>query len=174
MIDEAHLRSDKDGSAKALHHTLGSGSNQAAPGNHSHDGGESTILDQLPHGKLAYVVCPTAITDCTAVVSVVYPLGATVIAGRSYRISAGVNGTQITTGGGRTSFSLTDSSGVGSVNIAYTNPAPVSQSIQGQGFYLYTATTSFDEAFYLQGIAAVGALHILVNSCWILVEDIGV
>lgn len=35
---------DTDGSHYATHHTLGSGANQAAPGNHSHDGGNSFFL----------------------------------------------------------------------------------------------------------------------------------
>lgn len=36
--DEAHYRSDVDSSKQALHHSLGTGRNQASPGNHSHDG----------------------------------------------------------------------------------------------------------------------------------------
>ena len=36
-----HLNSDKDSSALALHHTLGSGPSQAAAGNHTHDGKNS-------------------------------------------------------------------------------------------------------------------------------------
>ena len=35
---------DTDGSHYASHHTLGPGQNQASPGNHSHDGGESVEL----------------------------------------------------------------------------------------------------------------------------------
>lgn len=44
-VREFHTNADTDGSPKAIHHTLGSGANQAAPGNHSHDGGQSVILD---------------------------------------------------------------------------------------------------------------------------------
>lgn len=36
--NEAHYRADVDASQRALHHTLGSGRNQSAPGNHQHDG----------------------------------------------------------------------------------------------------------------------------------------
>jgi hypothetical protein len=40
-----HLNSDKDSSALALHHTLGSGPTQAAAGNHTHNGKDSARLD---------------------------------------------------------------------------------------------------------------------------------
>lgn len=43
-VQEFHANSDKDGSPKALHHTLGPLPNQASPGNHSHDGGTSAEL----------------------------------------------------------------------------------------------------------------------------------
>lgn len=40
-----HLNSDKDSSALALHHTLGTGPSQAAPGNHNHDGKNSPKIN---------------------------------------------------------------------------------------------------------------------------------
>jgi len=43
-VNEFHEKSDKDGGPKAQHHTLGSSPSQAAPGNHSHDGGTSVLL----------------------------------------------------------------------------------------------------------------------------------
>lgn len=43
-IQKLHDKSDKDGSAQALHHTLGTGANQASPGNHNHRGGDSARL----------------------------------------------------------------------------------------------------------------------------------
>lgn len=39
-----HKFADTDGSAEALHHTLGPGEGQAAPGSHKHDGGDSPFL----------------------------------------------------------------------------------------------------------------------------------
>lgn len=45
-----HENADKDGSQTALHHSLGPGPNQAAPGNHLHDGGSSKILDPVLSG----------------------------------------------------------------------------------------------------------------------------
>lgn len=45
-----HDKSDKDGSPKSIHHTLGPGPNQASPGNHTHDGGNSAALDQIMAG----------------------------------------------------------------------------------------------------------------------------
>lgn len=44
QVTKFHEKADKDASAKALHHTLGFSANQASPGNHSHDGGNSTQL----------------------------------------------------------------------------------------------------------------------------------
>lgn len=44
-VRDFHTNSDVDGSPKSQHHTLGPGPNQAAPGNHTHDGGGSTALD---------------------------------------------------------------------------------------------------------------------------------
>lgn len=45
--DTAHYRSDIDSSQQALHHTLGPGRNQAAPGNHQHDGTTSPKIGPL-------------------------------------------------------------------------------------------------------------------------------
>lgn len=43
-VELFHTNSDKDGSPTSLHHTLGNGPNQAAPGDHTHDGGTSKEL----------------------------------------------------------------------------------------------------------------------------------
>lgn len=43
-VKEFHTNADTDGSSKSIHHTLGSGINQASPGNHTHDGGSSKLL----------------------------------------------------------------------------------------------------------------------------------
>lgn len=40
-VNKLHSRSDVDRSARAQHHTLGFRPNQASPGNHVHDGGNS-------------------------------------------------------------------------------------------------------------------------------------
>jgi hypothetical protein len=44
-VSKFHTNADTDGSTKAIHHTLGPGPNQAAAGNHTHDGGGTTTLD---------------------------------------------------------------------------------------------------------------------------------
>jgi len=44
-VNAFHLNSDKDSSVFALHHTLGRGANQAAAGNHTHNGKDSAQLD---------------------------------------------------------------------------------------------------------------------------------
>jgi hypothetical protein len=43
-VNAFHLNSDKDSSAQALHHTLGTGPSQAAPGNHTHNGKDSARI----------------------------------------------------------------------------------------------------------------------------------
>lgn len=43
-VDDFHTNSDVDLRLEAQHHTLGPGPNQAAPGNHTHDGGDSQLL----------------------------------------------------------------------------------------------------------------------------------
>jgi hypothetical protein len=43
-VDNFHSNSDLDASVNAQHHTLGPSGNQAAPGNHTHDGGSSPLI----------------------------------------------------------------------------------------------------------------------------------
>lgn len=47
LVVDFHTHSDVDGNPKAQHHTLGPAQNQAASGNHTHDGGQSAKLDKL-------------------------------------------------------------------------------------------------------------------------------
>lgn len=44
VVNEFHSNDDVDRDANSHHHTLGSGSNQAAPGPHRHDGTDSVAL----------------------------------------------------------------------------------------------------------------------------------
>ena len=44
VVNEFHSNDDVDKDANAHHHTLGGGSNQAAPGSHRHDGTDSVQL----------------------------------------------------------------------------------------------------------------------------------
>lgn len=44
QVEKLHDQSDSDTRSESQHHTLGSGQNQAAPGNHTHDGSNSTFL----------------------------------------------------------------------------------------------------------------------------------
>ena len=43
-VDEFHTNSDLDTRGESQHHTLGPGPTQAAAGNHTHDGGDSSLL----------------------------------------------------------------------------------------------------------------------------------
>lgn len=44
QVQNFHTNADYDGSPKSIHHTLGPYANQASPGNHTHDGGASSLL----------------------------------------------------------------------------------------------------------------------------------
>ena len=44
-VNQLHLNSDKDSSALAQHHTLGTRATQASPGNHTHNGKDSALID---------------------------------------------------------------------------------------------------------------------------------
>lgn len=43
-VKDFHENADTDGSDKAIHHTIGPGLDQAASGQHTHDGGSSVQL----------------------------------------------------------------------------------------------------------------------------------
>lgn len=43
-VEDFHTNADTDIRRESLHHTLGPGEAQAAPGSHSHDGGDSALL----------------------------------------------------------------------------------------------------------------------------------
>lgn len=43
-VNDFHLNSDRDSSATAQHHTLGTNPYQASPGNHNHDGKNSARI----------------------------------------------------------------------------------------------------------------------------------
>ena len=44
-VNALHINSDKDSSAQAQHHTLGIKPTQASPGNHTHNGKDSALID---------------------------------------------------------------------------------------------------------------------------------
>lgn len=44
VVEDFHTNADTDTRPESLHHTLGPGNTQAAPGNHTHDGGNSELL----------------------------------------------------------------------------------------------------------------------------------
>jgi hypothetical protein len=44
VVEDFHTNSDLDARPESQHHTLGPGTNQAAPGDHKHDGGDSSLL----------------------------------------------------------------------------------------------------------------------------------
>jgi hypothetical protein len=69
-VRDFHNNADTDGGRHALHHTLGPGTNQAAPGSHTHDGGTSAVLDPV----LTDVTISGSLTDGTALKSVIAAL----------------------------------------------------------------------------------------------------
>lgn len=66
-VADFHTNADTDGKATSLHHTLGPRPQQASPGNHSHDGGNSLEL-------LAGVTLSGAKAGNTALASVIAAL----------------------------------------------------------------------------------------------------
>ena len=43
-VEDFHTNSDSDARAESQHHTLGPNPNQASPGDHTHDGGDSAFI----------------------------------------------------------------------------------------------------------------------------------
>ena len=43
-VEQLHTNADTDIRRESIHHTLGAGASQAAPGDHRHDGGDSALL----------------------------------------------------------------------------------------------------------------------------------
>ncbi len=43
-VEDFHTNSDLDARPEAQHHTLGPNPNQASPGDHTHDGGDSALI----------------------------------------------------------------------------------------------------------------------------------
>lgn len=74
-VIDFHTNSDKDGSQQAQHHSLGPGHNQAAPGDHSHDGGTSTRLSPLDGTTISG--SRSSGTALTSVIAALVSLGAT-------------------------------------------------------------------------------------------------
>lgn len=60
-VQRFHFTSDVDSSARALHHTLGTRRNQAAPGNHIHDGISSPRLGARAVGTSAQATVPALV-----------------------------------------------------------------------------------------------------------------
>lgn len=75
VVKDYHTNADTDGSAKAIHHTLGPGANQAAAGNHTHDGGNSAVLEKPLEGVS---ITGSRATDAwrTSVIAALVKLGA--------------------------------------------------------------------------------------------------
>jgi hypothetical protein len=57
--NRAHFNSDVDSSRLSLHHTLGSGRNQASPGNHIHDGVTSPKIGAMKVGTSGNDLVPS-------------------------------------------------------------------------------------------------------------------
>lgn len=76
MASQTH-NVDTDGGRVAIHHTLGPGVNQAAPGNHIHDGGSSVVLDTLLENITLSGSRPTDSTAVDSIVAALVAFGAT-------------------------------------------------------------------------------------------------
>jgi hypothetical protein len=80
-VNRFHDKSDKDTSAVAQHHTLGSKKNQASPGNHTHDG--TTSLRLSVNGG---VFSTTAQNTLTAAEALIASVSFNLLAGRAYKV----------------------------------------------------------------------------------------
>ncbi len=76
QVTRFHKNADTDGRAESIHHTLGQGSGQASPGDHTHDGTDSRLILEgiiLTGSKTANP--PTAVL--TSICNALTRLGAT-------------------------------------------------------------------------------------------------
>lgn len=80
-VNRFHDKSDKDTSAVAQHHTLGSKKNQASPGNHNHDGTTSVRLSV--DGSF---FSTTAQNTLTATEALIASVSFDFVGGRAYKI----------------------------------------------------------------------------------------
>jgi len=109
-VKDAHI--DTDGSRTALHHTLGAGHNQAAPGDHMHDGGSSQTLTTLLEGITLTGTRPYNSSAVESVVSALVAYGATdnttkeVAPTAPKRIWAGVTSASTTDALGNITFTI--------------------------------------------------------------------
>lgn len=175
-VADFHKNADKDGSAKALHHTLGYGPNQAAPGNHSHDGGTSIALDVLgsdPLGLIDYVEGPAVQVDCGAAYTNILTLVVPLVAGRVYRITARGSGAQTTTGPGYARLQVTNSGITSFGFLALRTDLPLNSTLVGTAVIVVTAAVTGNETFILRGTTTVSVLRMPVGICMLLVEDMG-
>jgi hypothetical protein len=65
-VELFHRNADTDVRAESMHHSLGSGTTQAAPGSHNHDGGDSVQLleGSTISGSLSGGTALTSIIAC--------------------------------------------------------------------------------------------------------------
>ena len=109
--------------------------------------------------------------DCVAGFTDVCTLAVNVIAGRKYKVTGFVNGTQITAIGTSRTQIADDQAGL--QWIAYTVSLAVNQKLLGTGVHEFTATTTRLATMKLQGASTAGALRVVASDSKIIVEDVG-
>jgi hypothetical protein len=72
-VEKAHRNADTDGKPTAAHHTLGPGTFQSSPGNHTHDGAQSALV----LGNVTLTGVKTGGTALNSVIAALVALGAT-------------------------------------------------------------------------------------------------
>lgn len=68
VVNEFHHRSDKDSAPTAQHHTLGTQRNQAAPGDHIHNGVGGRLLGEGEGLTVTGLLAPATVAELNAVV----------------------------------------------------------------------------------------------------------
>lgn len=165
-----HASADTDASPTALHHTLGSGANQAAAGNHTHTASE-------PLNGYASITATTTLNVASATPVDVTGLSASITVPANRRI-------QVTFGGQTRSSIANDRAQVG-INEGTTNLLQINGPtlvVANSGYTVESScilTPSAGTHTYkitLARLAGTGNINIgasAVQPAWILVEDIG-
>ena len=156
------------------------------------DGARCFLLDTLtpwirrggawhgsPAGFVVSATGPATQTDCgSAGATAVTTPGFAVTAGRRYRATCFVNGSQVTATGGVTSTNLSVVSGpitvdAGNAWISYNSSVPTGTVIIAGPSYTLTATGTGNAVLKVTGSASSGALRFGANSAALSIEDIG-
>lgn len=125
-----------------------------------------------PKGYVASAVGPVSAVSVASNTTIM-SLTAPVVVGRKYRISTYAGGTQQTSTGANVFFGLTGPIDSAQGRFTQSNAVPASTFNCGAGVYLYSATATGNQTWTLFGFTSAGTNAVSLNSCFILLEDMG-